>query len=53
MQELKGKNLWRGPELLKWSNYLDNGGMIFPMGVLKDEDDDFPTPESNMPFQIQ
>jgi len=32
-----GKPGWRGPELLEWAEYIENGGMIMPMSVLAQE----------------
>lgn len=31
---------WRGPELLEWSKYIEEGGMIMPMEALAMEGSD-------------
>jgi hypothetical protein len=33
----------QGPELLIWGTYLDDGGQIFPLSIMTDENDPPPT----------
>ena len=37
----------RGNELLDWGKYIEDGGAIFPMGLLADEFDKTPNPKIN------
>lgn len=36
-EELGAKNGLRGPELIEWADYLENGGQIYPLDVLVEE----------------
>lgn len=37
LADLEKKDLWRGPELLYWSSYLNRGGVIYPVDMMLNE----------------
>ena len=48
LPELEAEQNWpppegmRGPELLHWASYIENGGTIYPLSVLASESDPIP-----------
>lgn len=50
-KEIERQERWRGSELIKWAEYIENGGWIYPMSVLTTEYEEIPNAEtSSVPF---
>lgn len=51
LQAMHKKRVLRGGELLEWAEYLNKGGVVFPMGILTEEGDEPPPPSELVPFK--
>lgn len=47
------KSKLRGPELIQWAEYIDNGGLIYPLSILSIEGSTLEECVSSKPFTIK